>query len=107
MKFKRAPYEVEKDKSYFWGSCGKSKKQPFCGGSRAGSYFKPSKYVAEKTENKYFCPCKKTKNKPLCDRSHNRIEMSIVDGDHFYTTVQRCYQERRAFKITRVLRKVR
>ena len=25
--------EVEKDKSYYWCSCGKSSKQPFCDGS--------------------------------------------------------------------------
>ena len=48
MKFKPIPHDVEKDKSYFWCSCGKSKNQPFCDGSHAGSEFTPLKYVAEK-----------------------------------------------------------
>ena len=55
MKFKPIPHDVEKDKGYFWCSCGKSKNQPFCDGSHAGSEFTPLKYVAEKTETKYFC----------------------------------------------------
>ena len=31
----KGPYKVkvEKDKTYFWCSCGKSSKQPFCDGS--------------------------------------------------------------------------
>ena len=87
MKFKPVPYEVEKDKSCFWCGCGKNKKQPFCDGMHVGSDFKLSKYVAEKTETKYVCTCKKAKNKQLCDGSHDNIEMSLVYGNHFYTTV--------------------
>ena len=33
--------EVEKDKSYYWCSCGKSSKQPFCDGSHKGTAFNP------------------------------------------------------------------
>ena len=33
--------EVEKDKSYYWCSCGKSSKQPFCDGSHKGTEFTP------------------------------------------------------------------
>ena len=51
MKFKPIPHDVEKDKSYFWCSCGKSKNQPFCDGSHAGSDFTPLKYVPEKTSD--------------------------------------------------------
>ena len=46
VEFKPIPHDVEKDKSYFWCSCGKSKNQPFCDGSHAGSEFTPLKYVA-------------------------------------------------------------
>ena len=28
---------VERDKSYYWCSCGKSSKQPFCDGSHKGT----------------------------------------------------------------------
>ena len=33
--------EVEKGKSYFWCSCGKSLKQPLCDGSHKETEFKP------------------------------------------------------------------
>ena len=33
--------EVEKEKSYYWCSCGQSKKQPFCDGSHKGTEFTP------------------------------------------------------------------
>ena len=36
--------EVEKDKSYYWCSCGKSAKQPFCDGSHKGTDFTPLAY---------------------------------------------------------------
>ena len=76
MKFKPIPHDVEKDKSYFWCSCGKSKNQPFCDGSHAGSEFTPFKYVAEKTETKYFCACKKTQNKPSVSYTHLTLPTS-------------------------------
>ncbi len=46
--------EVKGGKSYFWCSCGKSSKQPFCVGSHKGS------------------ECKQTNNQPFCDGSHNK-----------------------------------
>ena len=39
-------FEVVKEKSYYWCSCGKSKKQPFCDASHKGSEFNPIKYKA-------------------------------------------------------------
>ena len=63
---------VEKDKSYYWCSCGKSSKQPFCDGSHEGSEFTPLAYKAEETKKVFFCACKQTNNQPLCDGSHNK-----------------------------------
>ena len=42
--------EVEKDKSYYWCSCGQSKKQPFCDGSHKGTEFTPLAYKTEETK---------------------------------------------------------
>ena len=42
--------EVKEGKSYFWCSCGKSSKQPFCDGSHKGSEFNPVVYKAESTK---------------------------------------------------------
>ena len=64
--------EVEKDKSYYWCSCGKSSKQPFCDGSHQGSKFTPVAYKAEETKKVFFCACKQTNNQPLCDGSHSK-----------------------------------
>ena len=47
--------EVEEGKSYYWCSCGKSSKQPFCDGSHKGSEFNPVTYKAEATKKMFFC----------------------------------------------------
>ena len=46
--------EVEQGKSYYWCSCGKSSKQPFCDGSHKGSEFNPFVYKAEATKKMFF-----------------------------------------------------
>lgn len=62
--------DVEEGKSYFWCSCGKSAKQPFCDGSHAGTEFVPLKYDAAESKKVFFCGCKVTGNQPLCDGAH-------------------------------------
>jgi len=71
----KAPYavEVEAGKAYFWCTCGKSAKQPFCDGSHQGSTFAPKPHKAEASGTVYFCGCKHTANAPLCDGSHNKL----------------------------------
>ncbi len=64
--------EVESGKSYFWCSCGKSGKQPFCDGSHKGSDFVPQKFDAAESKTVYFCGCKVSGNQPLCDGSHSK-----------------------------------
>ena len=63
--------EVEKNKSYFWCSCGLSSKQPFCDGSHKNTEFSPVKFIADETKKMFFCTCKQTNNQPFCDGSHN------------------------------------
>jgi len=65
--------EVEKDKSYYWCSCGKSAKQPFCDGSHKGSDFTPVKFTTKESKKVFFCGCKATGKSPLCDGSHNKF----------------------------------
>ncbi|MDG1207088.1 MAG: CDGSH iron-sulfur domain-containing protein [Pseudomonadales bacterium] len=71
----KAPYgvDVEAGKNYFWCSCGKSAKQPFCDGSHADTEFTPVKYEAQESKKLFFCGCKFTKEQPLCDGSHNAL----------------------------------
>lgn len=68
------PYIVDviAGKTYYWCSCGKSQKQPFCDGSHKGSEFSPLAYQAPKTTKAYFCGCKATAKSPLCDGTHSK-----------------------------------
>jgi CDGSH-type Zn-finger protein len=70
-----SPYavDVEAGKAYYWCSCGKSAKQPFCDGSHKGSDFTPVAWKAEKTGTVWFCGCKHSKNGALCDGSHKAL----------------------------------
>ena len=54
--------DVEQGKSYYWCSCGKSSKQPFCDGSHKGTEFNPFVYKAESAKKMFFCACKQTIN---------------------------------------------
>jgi len=72
----KSPYKVkvEEGKTYFWCSCGLSKKQPFCDGShnKQGN-FNPIKYFANTSKEVFFCGCKITKHQPYCDNSHVKL----------------------------------
>jgi CDGSH-type Zn-finger protein len=67
------PYlvEVVEGKTYFWCTCGRSSKQPFCDGSHAGTDKAPKPFKAARTEAVNLCGCKQTQDPPFCDGSHN------------------------------------
>ncbi|ABV88543.1 glutamate synthase-related protein [Shewanella pealeana] len=65
-------------KEYYFCSCGRSKNQPFCDGSHAGTPFKPQQFIADKTEDSYLCQCKHTANSPFCDGSHKQFTQSDI-----------------------------
>ena len=71
----KAPYgiDVEAGKTYFWCACGRSKQQPFCDGSHAGTGIKPVPYKADAAKKLWFCGCKATKTTPFCDGSHKNL----------------------------------
>jgi CDGSH iron-sulfur domain-containing protein 3 len=71
----KAPYpvEVEAGKTYFWCSCGRSAKQPFCDGSHKGTTLAPVKHTAEKDGTVWFCGCKASAKAPLCDGAHKAL----------------------------------
>ena len=71
----KSPYavEVEAGKKYWWCSCGRSQKQPYCDGSHKDTELTPLLYTAEKTGKVYLCGCKSTVKKPFCDGTHGRL----------------------------------
>ena len=62
-----------KGQEYDYCTCGRSKKQPFCDGSHAGTDFKPKPFIAEKGGEAYLCTCKQTARAPFCDGSHKQL----------------------------------
>ncbi len=71
----KGPYQVslEGGKAYFWCTCGRSEKQPFCDGAHKGTEFKPQRFVAEQTATVNLCGCKASDDKPFCDGAHNML----------------------------------
>eukprot|EP00695_Tsukubamonas_globosa_P001671 TRINITY_DN272_c0_g1_i1.p1 TRINITY_DN272_c0_g1~~TRINITY_DN272_c0_g1_i1.p1 ORF type:complete len:131 (+),score=39.91 TRINITY_DN272_c0_g1_i1:56-448(+) len=71
--------ELTVGETYYYCTCGLSKKQPFCDGAHKGTGFKPQAFVAEaekegdKTVRKCLCQCKQTANAPFCDGKHKPL----------------------------------
>jgi mannose-6-phosphate isomerase-like protein (cupin superfamily)/CDGSH-type Zn-finger protein len=65
--------KVAAGRTYFWCSCGRSKRQPFCDGSHQGTEFLPLKYTAPDSDELLFCGCKHTRNAPFCDGAHTNL----------------------------------
>jgi glutamate synthase domain-containing protein 2 len=70
--------ELTQGDEYYFCTCGKSKKQPFCDGAHAGSGFKPKAFKAEKSGDAFLCQCKYTQNAPFCDGAHKQFEDSAI-----------------------------
>lgn len=65
--------KLKKNEEYYFCSCGRSKNQPFCDGSHAGTEFKPKPFKAEEDGEVYLCMCKNSANLPYCDGSHKQF----------------------------------
>ena len=59
--------------TYYWCSCGKSTKQPFCNGAHKGSSFSPVQFEIEEEKQVALCLCKHTKKAPYCDGTHDMM----------------------------------
>jgi mannose-6-phosphate isomerase-like protein (cupin superfamily)/CDGSH-type Zn-finger protein len=74
-------FEVAAGQRYLWCSCGRSKSQPFCDGSHAGTGLVPIAFKAERNEDVIFCGCKQTRTGPFCDGSHSNLPGGYVTDD--------------------------
>ncbi len=70
----KTPYVLDLEPgTYYWCSCGKSAKQPFCDGSHKGSEFTPVALTLDKAKTVFLCGCKHSANKPFCDGTHGSL----------------------------------
>jgi len=60
--------------TYFWCSCGRSEKQPFCDGSHKGTIFKPEKVVIEQRRKIAWCMCRHSAKGAICDHNHRELD---------------------------------
>jgi len=58
---------------YHFCTCGRSRSQPFCDGSHAGTAFTPRVMVSDQDQEAYLCACKHSQNAPFCDGTHARF----------------------------------
>jgi glutamate synthase domain-containing protein 2 len=70
--------ELTKDQDYYFCTCGRSKNQPYCDGSHAGTEFKPKSFKADSTGDAYLCRCKHSANLPYCDGTHKNFSDDMI-----------------------------
>jgi CDGSH-type Zn-finger protein len=75
---KPAQVNLLKGQEYHFCTCGKSKSQPFCDGSHAGTPFTPRVIVSEEDGEVWLCACKHTRNTPYCDGTHKQFSDDMV-----------------------------
>lgn len=62
--------ELKRDETYYWCRCGRSRTQPMCDGSHAGTGLEPLEFKPPWDKKSRLCACKQTKTPPYCDGSH-------------------------------------
>ncbi len=78
---KPAAVNLTKGEEYYFCACGRSKNQPFCDGSHAGTDFKPVAFTAEETAEAFLCQCKHSKSVPFCDGTHKQFAADQVGSE--------------------------
>jgi CDGSH-type Zn-finger protein len=71
----KSPIETELEPGeYWWCACGRSKTQPFCDGSHAGSGIEPMAFTVTEKGTYWLCTCKHTQTPPFCDGAHDLLD---------------------------------
>lgn len=71
----KSPIEMDLEPGeYWWCSCGRSRNQPFCDGSHAGTDFTPLRFQVQEKETVWLCTCKHSANPPFCDGAHDLLD---------------------------------
>jgi CDGSH-type Zn-finger protein len=70
----REPIPVDLEPgTYWWCRCGRSKNQPMCDSSHAGTEFTPLRFDVTEKQRLYLCRCKHTHTAPKCDGTHKTL----------------------------------
>ncbi len=70
----KSPVVIDtKTGTYYFCTCGESKKQPFCDDSHTGSEFVPEKTEVKEDGKVAWCACKYSKNGAFCDGTHRDL----------------------------------
>ena len=70
----RSPYVMQiQPGTYAWCACGRSKAQPYCDGSHAGTGLVPQIEQVTEAKTVAWCGCKYSHKKPFCDGSHKNL----------------------------------
>lgn len=59
---------------YWYCTCGRSKGQPWCDGSHAGTGFTPQRVEISEAGRYALCACKRTATPPFCDGAHDLLD---------------------------------
>ena len=59
--FKPIKTKLEKDRPYFWCTCGLSEKQPLCDGKHKSTELKPLNFTVDETKDYFYAVVKKQK----------------------------------------------
>ena len=59
--------------TYWWCACGRSKNQPYCDGSHAGTGWSPYQVDVTETRKIAWCACKHSQTPPFCDGTHSKL----------------------------------
>ncbi len=78
---KPARVSLEAGKEYFFCACGRSKDQPFCDGSHAGTGIEPKSFKPGEDGEAFLCQCKQTANAPYCDGTHKHLDDDQVGSE--------------------------
>lgn len=74
--YKKSPAVEELEPgTYYWCSCGLSKKNPYCDGSHkeTNGEFEPLRFEVDEKKKFALCRCKFTSRPPLCDGTHKSL----------------------------------
>lgn len=85
----RKPKQVHLEPGeYYWCACGRSKNQPFCDGSHAGTGIRPVKFNVDTASDAWLCMCKQTGDAPYCDGTHKTLPEGVTEMESSHSVAE-------------------